>query len=298
MDWRIIMTARMYILTAVCLVFVLTGAAWAQDETPAELRAEIASLREQLAVLEADRAQLIEQIESMKAATAELQRQLDAERARVEELQAALAARPVRPAQEDRPAEPVAEEPTSSEPAPVAEIPPDPLASPASLLRALRESHRQTFPDLSLESRTARETYQRRLQLWLDVVRQSLRGQTRWRITFTEITPDARNRQARARMQVIDPNSGLPIGESFLGTIPSRMLLKMDDRAEAQTWDVTLVLNPNPVVNPERLEAGPFDYPPLIGPMVEFQFDFDWIGMRRVRTASDSTSETEQTPRP
>lgn len=107
---------------------------------------------------------------------------------------------------------------------------------------------------------------------------------------MTEIQPTPRRRDATARFQVIDPVNGLPIGKSFLGTIPSRMLLKIDDPTAPQMWDVTLSLVPQPTINRGRLTAGVFDYPPLIGPMVEFGFDFDWIGMRRVHEPTEPTS--------
>ncbi|MCL4220282.1 MAG: hypothetical protein KJZ65_02820 [Phycisphaerales bacterium] len=298
------MVARIQML-AVLLAAWLGGLAPAQEETPAELRNEIALLREKVALLEAEREQLAENLEAALVENRSLAERLGQTEAKARALEEQLAQRsaapsPVQPEPQRAPTQ-APEQISPAEIAQEAPIPADPLASPASLLRSLRESWERSFAGLSLASDDARAEYQRRLGQWIDSVQRSMHGNTRWRLLISEIRPGPRNRDANARFQVIDPGTGLPIGRSFLGTIPSRMVLKMDDLTGAQLWDVTLTLTPRPKINTSRLSAGPFDYPPLIGPMVEFQFEFDWIGMKRVTEQGAPTPDNPQpegAPRP
>lgn len=298
------MVGRVQVL-AVLLAGWLSGLAPAQEETPAELRNEIALLREKVALLEADREQMSEALEAARVENRSLSERLGQAEAKVRSLEEQLAQRPVAPP----PVQTVPEQAPTQAPEPVrpvevpqeAPIPADPLASPASLLRTLRESWERSFAGLSLESDEARAEYQRRLGQWIDSVQRSMHGNTRWRLLISEIQPGPRNREAAARFQVIDPGTGLPIGKSFQGTIPSRMLLKMDDLTATQMWDVTMTLTAKPKINTSRLSAGAFDYPPLIGPMTEFYFEFDWIGMKRVVEESAPTPDNPQpegVPRP
>lgn len=291
------MTGRFFTLATLMLVAIAGPRATAQDETPAELRREITTLREQVTALESERDGLASQLEAAKARSADLAKQLQEERTRVQQLEQQLAARG------NEPAQPGGEQPTNQRPTvapsgpstpPQADIPADPRASPASLYQALVASYGRTFDGVSLETPTQRAEYERRLNQWIDSVQQSMHGQTRWRLVMTEIQPTGRRRDASARFQVIDPVNGLPIGKSFLGTIPSRMVMKIDDPKAPQIWDVTLSLMPQPTINRDRLTGGVFDYPPLIGPMVEFGFDFDWIGMRRVQEPTEPASANPQ----
>lgn len=291
------MFARIQVLAVLLVAWLSNGPALGQEETPAELRNEIALLRERVSALEAEREQLAEELDAVRIENQALADRVRAAEDRARSLEEQLAKRPSEPAPSGQ--EPTTSPPASEAPKPVetpreAPIPTDPLASPASMLRTLRESWERSFAGLSLETEEARTEYQRRLTQWADSVQRSMHGNTRWRLLITEIQPGARLRDAAARFQVIDPGTGLPIGKSFQGTIPSRMFLKMDSVTEPQLWDVTLTLKPKPTINTNRLSAGAFDYPPLIGPMVEFQFDFDWIGMKRISEASAPTPDNPQ----
>lgn len=291
------MVARIGVLAAL-LVGLMSGLSLGQDETPAELRNEIALLREKVALLESEREQMGEALEAARVENKALAQRAEQAEAMARALEEQLARRttePVQPAPVEKPTTAPVEEPRPGEGLREAPIPVDPLASPASLLRSLRESWERSFAGLSLESEQARAEYERRLGQWADSVQRSMHGNTRWRVLISEIQPGPRNRDATARFRVIDPGTGLPIGKSFLGTIPSRMYLKLDQAAGEQMWDVTLTLTPKPTINTKRLESGAFDYPPLIGPMVEFQFDFDWIGMKRV---GEADAPTPGNPRP
>ncbi|KAA0213122.1 MAG: hypothetical protein DYG94_13255 [Leptolyngbya sp. PLA3] len=298
------MVARIQVLV-VLLAGWLSGLAPAQEETPAELRNEIALLRERVALLEAEREQVAEELEIALAENKALSERLSAAEAKVASLEEQLAQRstqatPVEPAPGQAPA-PTPEQVKPVETPKEAPIPADPLASPASLFRSLRESWERSFAGLSLATEDARAEYQRRLGQWIDTVQRSMHGNTRWRLLISEIQPGLRNRDVTARFQVIDPGTGLPIGKSFQGTIPSRMYLKLDNVIEPQVWDVTLTLTPRPTMNTDRLSSGAFDYPPLIGPMVEFHFDFDWVGMKRVVEPGAPTPDNPQpegTPKP
>ncbi|GAB4384280.1 MAG: hypothetical protein Kow0022_06360 [Phycisphaerales bacterium] len=294
------MNARLLAAALMALLASLSPRATAQDETPAELRNEISTLREQIAVLEDERAKLVEQLESLKAENAELASRLESALKHNRQLEAQLAARPTQaepssPAQPDLSPTPAPQQPTQ------APIPTDPLGSPESLCRALIEAYARAFPVAPASTDSARTDYRRRLQQWIGSITQAYQGQTKWRMVISEIRPRGRDRDAEARFQVIDPNTGLPIGRSFLGVIPARMFLKIDNPDVAQLWDVTLNVTPRLEINPQRLTPGAFNYPPFIGPMVEFHFDMDWVGMRRVTQPDAPTPDRPQpqgTPRP
>lgn len=294
------MNTRSLAAALMALLALLSPHATAQDETPAELRNEISTLREQIAVLEDERARLVEQLESLKAENAELTGRLESALAHNRQLEAQLAARPA-PAEPSSPAQPdPAQTPAPQQPT-QAPIPTDPLGSPESLCRALIEAYARAFPDGAASTASARSDYQRRLQQWIGSITQAYQGQTTWRMVISEIRPRGRGHDADARFQIIDPDTGLPIGRSFLGVVPARMYLKIDNSDVAQLWDVTLNITPRLEINPQRLTAGAFNYPPFIGPMVEFQFDMDWVGMRRVKEPDAPTPdrpEPQGTPRP
>lgn len=269
------------------LVGLLAPLAMAQDASPAELRREIEVLRMQNAEIATERDQLLEQVSAMREQMIAISDKLDDALAQIKDLKSQLAARPEPVQQDPEPTEPE----TIAAPPAQAPIPMDHLASPASLLRALSHAYEVRFPNPALETEQDRRRFETRVRKWTQDVAKTMRGQTKWRVLLTDITPRRRGRETQAMMTVLDPASGLAIGSPFLVEVPSRMALKLGSEKE-QVFDLTLMLVPAPIVNPKRIDRGVFEWPPFVGPMVDFAFDMDWLGLRRYEPGA-ATSELE-----
>ncbi len=272
------------------LVGLLAPLALAQDASPAELRREIEVLREQNAEITAERDQLLEEVIALRDEMISIANKLEAALDEIRELKKLVAAggEPAHVVEEDEP-EP-ATLPAVRTGAP---IPDDHLASPESLLRALVHAYSVRFPNPVLETEQDRKHFETRVRKWTQDVSKTMRGQTKWRVLLTDITPRRRGRETQAMMAVLDPASGLTIGTPFLVEVPSRMALKLGTEKE-QVFDLNLLLVPAPMVNPERLVRGVFEWPPFVGPMVDFAFDVEWMGLRRYQPGA-AGSEAEGT---
>jgi cell division protein FtsB len=270
------------------LVGLLAPLALAQDASPAELRREIEVLREQNAEIAAERDELLEHVTALRDEMISISNKLEVALNEIKELKRLLASK----AEPERVDE---EEVHESAPEVVtprgAPIPNDHLASPESLLRALVHAYGVRFPNPILETDQDRKRFETRVRKWTQDVSKTMRGQTTWRVLLTDITPRRRGRETQAMMAVLDPASGLTIGTPFLVEVPSRMALKLGAEKE-QVYDLSLMLVPSPMVNPKRLVGGVFDWPPYVGPMVDFAFDIEWMGLRRYEPAAE-TSESE-----
>jgi hypothetical protein len=293
LDRRTIPMAHSPFRLALCaLVALLAPLAAAQDTTPAELRREIEQLRTENEHLAAENDELRGRNQSLEAEVASMRQEIDGlERARADadrriaDLERRLSERPTQPGG-TRPAAPTAE------PTPRAEIPEHHLASPASLLNAVRREYESRFPNPQLATDEDVAAYREHLTRWTREVNQSMRGQARWRVRLTDIEQLRPPRGASATMTVLDPASGLPIGDAFRVEVPSRMALKLDE-SESQFFDLTLMLAPTPKINAERRTRGVFEWPPFVGPMVEFAFDIEWQGLKPVASATDQPAEPE-----
>ncbi|MCW5764309.1 MAG: hypothetical protein KIT88_13835, partial [Phycisphaeraceae bacterium] len=169
-----------------------------------------------------------------------------------------------------------------------------PLSSPESMRLALERSHRETFPALDLSSQAATLEYRRKLDQWITSVKRSMRGQTRWRIIVSDVAPKPTDRTLSARIQVVQSDSLIPIGPSFITTIPSRLATRFTPGNPSELWELTLAVAPDPIINERRLEPGPFNHPEWIGPMIEFGFTMDWIGLRKLNPQNPSAPTPEE----
>ncbi len=288
-------TLRIGLILAVGL---LTPIAAAQDSSPAELRREIEDLRAVNETLAAQRDQIMADLTSLKEENQSLKDQLAEAIADIEELTARLRAAPsVVPESESTEQEqPV----TVPETEPSAPVPEDHLASPASLYRALQKSFDEMFPNPVLNTEANKKRYEASVRRWARDMNTKLRGQTRWRVRVEDIAAAAptqsnpRSTDATARMTVLDHETGLPIGRPFPVTVPSKMVSKLGG-GPAFEYELRLLLLPKPVINSRRLEPGVFAWPPFIGPMTEFGFDFEWIGVRPYPKAEKGPVPATQT---
>ncbi len=294
------MTLTRYGWIAATLAF-FAALATAQDASPAELRREIEALRAEVAILTEEREALLANARRLQEETHHLRDALAASESLVASLTEQLnqARRHAKPAEESpstpEPAQTPSQSPAETNPQPPhAQTPLQPLSSPESMRLALERSHRETFPALDLSSELATLEYRRKLDQWITSVKRSMRGQTRWRIIISEVATKAADRTLSARMQVVHWDSFLPIGPSFITTVPSRMANRFTPGNPPELWELTLAVAPEPIINERRLEPGPFNHPEWIGPMIEFSFSMEWVGLRKLNPQNPSAPSPEE----
>lgn len=161
----------------------------------------------------------------------------------------------------------------------VAAIPSDPLASPASLLRELRTRYHAHMLGVSHETEADHRAFAERARSWHRTINRELRGRRTWLVRLDDMEP-VNGRDPVVRMTVFDPETRLPIGEPFDTAFPVRFMDQFERGTKSELWEVTALVVADPELNVERLEPGVFEFPTLVGPMMEFDFELDWIGLR------------------
>lgn len=178
---------------------------------------------------------------------------------------------------------------------PRAEVPQDPYAAPAALLRALRERYEQEFASVPHDTQPAIEAYRRDVQKWIEQVRREMRSRTTWLVRFGDLRQEGRDRLVTA--QVIDEQSGLPIGEPFTTSIDSSTAMKLERGMERfDRWKATVILAADPKFNPERADPGVFEHPPFVGRYVDFGISIDWRYVNGERTREEAEAATGERP--
>lgn len=171
-----------------------------------------------------------------------------------------------------------------------APAPPDPLASPASLLRELRNRYFETMRDVPDASASERAEYKQQVALWCRLTNRELRGRRTWLVELDDLIP-LRGGRAVGRLRVIDEASGLPIAEGVDVEVPRRFIDRVENDPRYDRWLLTAVVIAAPRYNAERATRGVFEYPPFIGPYVDFDFELDWIAVRGWREGQAEPAE-------
>ena len=164
-------------------------------------------------------------------------------------------------------------------PAPMAQTPTDPLASPDSLLRELKSQYRVTMLNVPRETQAERAEFVKQLRLWCRLTNQNLRGKRTWLVKLEDMASLGKNALV-VRMTVLNEANGLPIGEAFDVQFPKRFYEQFKRGSISGKWELTSLVIAKPVFNEKRTERGVFEYPTLVGPMVEFDFELNWQGLR------------------
>lgn len=229
------------------LVAALAVAGTAAAQSESELRRENQRLRTELA---------------------DLRRELDAARVRIAELEQQLGgagAQPVETA-EAAPAETTIDESI-------------PNASPRALLGALERSYEDQMQGIEIgdadgdtSARRDRTVYLRTVERWAKRVNRELRSQFEWHVRL-EGGAEQQSGRFGIMAVAVDPVTGADLGDPFPVTMSKSVAHRLDQMHRRGSADVVVlrgVLIPRVVVNPDRDHAGPFDNPPLIGPLAEF----------------------------
>lgn len=263
----------------IVLVALVPCAAHTQPRTPAELMEENRALRDELERTRSRVAALEAEVDRLLAE----RRGLEGTLARAESLISSIR-RSV--GTTDRP------------PAPqkFAQVPDDPLASPASLMRELQSRYHVEMLGIPRNTEAEREDFIRRVQLWCRLTNENLRGKRTWLVTLDDLAPMGKDAYV-VRMELQDAESSLPIGEPFDVQFPKRFMDQYERGTKSGKWEVTSIVIAKPVFNKDRLSRGVFEYPTMIGPMVEFDFELKWEGLRAWTPEPEEDAEEEAQPK-
>lgn len=271
-------------LTLLIALLVSSTAASAQpiDPSPDQLRREVDRLvkrNDELNIRLSDQSKQIERLTTEKREfTAQIER-LNAEianlKSQITQLQAAKLAEPPKPSQPT----PASAAPTS----PSAPIPDDALASPASMLAALKRSHAEGFKDWPHDSKPEAEAYALAAEDWCERLAKVWRGERTWLVRLSDWRSDE-FAPPSVLIRLIDPGTGLVIGEPFRREIPRKFIERLDRRqrlvdsghAPDLPWVARVFVVARPQFNAERNEVGPYDEPAFIGHQVEFAYELQW----------------------
>lgn len=299
-------------LSRVCVVcaFLLSGAlgarALAQPVAPADLRREIERLQ-------AENLRLATQVQTLTTKLAEAETARDAASRRAEDLaQAVERMRVDLQRRTDQVGEltPRGQTPPTLDPQPAthAPVPEDPMAAPASLLAELQERYQAAFgADAPSGAMTAAQ--RKAIDEWCVEQGRTLRGPVEWRVRLSDLREVRRNERS-VLMTVVDPASGLPIGDTLEVAVPrafadrvARELGVERGPEKAPMWTLVGTLTAAPKLNADRPTPGVFNHPAFVGAFVEFGFDLDWksatvLQMPAAPAAPAATSSTVGAPTP
>ena len=171
-----------------------------------------------------------------------------------------------------------------------AATPADALSSPASLLRELRSRYFETMRDVPDATLAERDEYKQQVALWCRLTNRELRGRRTWLVELNDLIP-LRGGRAVGRLRVIDEASGLPIAEAVDVEVPRLFIDRIENDPRYDRWLLTAVVIAAPRYNDERATRGVFEYPPFVGPYVDFDFELDWISLRGWREGQAEPAE-------
>ena len=267
---------------AVGLALASGGTAFAQ--APVNLRSlmeENTRLTEELRVAR-------ERVEALTAELAELKNERRGLESRVRDAELVLSALRRELAGPQTPIE-------TSEPR--APIPTDALASPASLLRELRAKYYETMRSLPDSTPAEQAAYREQVALWCRLTERELRGKRTWLVEIDDLVPLARDR-AVARLTVIDEQTGLQLGDPSDVAVPPKFVDRIESDTRFERWLLTTIVIATPSYNESRVTRGVFEYPPFVGPYVDFDFELDWVSLRgwqpgQIEPAGDAGEATD-----
>ena len=176
-----------------------------------------------------------------------------------------------------------------------AETPSDALASPDSLLRELRNRYRVEMAGVKLDTDEERAVFTERALRWVRLTNRDLRGKRSWLVELDDLASVGQNGYV-VRMTVLDEASGLPIGEAVDIGFPAKFLERFNRGSRSGRWVITSIVIAKPVFNESRVVPGVFEFPPYVGPMMEFDFELDWYALSAWKPGDPITPPEDDAP--
>jgi hypothetical protein len=155
-----------------------------------------------------------------------------------------------------------------------------PNASPRALLRATRESYTEATSDFEIgdydspTGRRQRAAYLRAVESWAKRIQREMKSSVVWHIRMLPMAEQG-GEVPGLRVRAVDPETDVELGDPFtirLNSAIRRKLATLEQRGPIDVLVLKGVLMPRVIVNQDRMDPGPFNNPPLIGPFAEFRF--------------------------
>jgi hypothetical protein len=203
----------------------------------------------------------------------DMRRELDAARTRIADLERQLQALMRRVG-------PTTGSPVTTQPEQVSIDESVPNASPRALLRATRESYAEATSDFEIgdydspTGRRQRAAYLRAVESWAKRIQREMRSSVVWHIRMLPMAEQGGD-EPGLRVRAVDPETDIELGDPFtirLNSAIRRKLATLEQRGPIDVLVLKGVLMPRVTVNQDRMDPGPFNNPPLIGPFAEFRF--------------------------
>jgi len=170
----------------------------------------------------------------------------------------------------------------------------DPYASPSSLLLELRRRYARELGDVPRATPTQQQRFEQQAERWCEKVRSDIRGRTRWLAVVTDVRVPERG-EPDALIRVLDEFTHRPLGEAVRLPVTRTIADRFESLRRAHelnynrsdpseipglAFSISTLVLAQPVFNPERVDAGVFNYPPIVGQCVEFgmRLDIDSVG--------------------
>ncbi len=192
-----------------------------------------------------------------------------------------------------------------------AEVPRDPLASPASLLLELQRRYQRDLGDLPRQTEPQIENLKRRSEKWAAATNLELRGKSRWLVRFGEIYEISPGKH-EAVATILDDATFAPIGEPLRLDIPGRYVDRIrsmdrarqrdedrDPRSQRGTpgvtrtpptagWELHVSVASDMKFRPDTPDVGLFNAVTLVGSYVEFGMKLEWQGLTEVEIPAEA----------
>ncbi|MEC9373186.1 MAG: hypothetical protein VYC34_05050, partial [Planctomycetota bacterium] len=157
--------------------------------------------------------------------------------------------------------------------APRAEVPDDWTAAPEALYAALVRSYENELGGTARDTEGEKRRYLNDARRWARLHSQRMRETVEWRVRVVEV--EAQGNGAIATLEVIEPGSGLPIGDAFEMELRPREAAKVQEAPDQEMWTMTGVFVAKPTVDEESGEDRVFSARKLIGPFIAFDWEFN-----------------------
>lgn len=156
--------------------------------------------------------------------------------------------------------------------------------SPSALEAALRKAYAEGRENAAVAEGNIEDfkafgpAYQRWLRKWIAGTDRAFRKPVSWTVVLEAAQPTSRT-ESVASIVVWDVKLNEAVGKPFPVTLSTRVIerVRRSMRLNGPTVPLTLsgVYTPRLVMNSDRIDRGPFDNPPFIGPMVELRWSID-----------------------
>lgn len=186
------------------------------------------------------------------------------------------------------------------EPAPppvrVTELPTDPYAAPVSMLAALKRVYVRDMPDVIGAMDRDEKDARARIERWRRRINHDFHKRVSW-LTLVELLPAEGDRTPRrAKVTILEEPTLKAIGGPFRIDLPSRFVARLERPNGPPMWRMMVQFGADLASNPERIAPGAFNTPPLVGPLVEFGYDLELMGLIPAKIEPKPAEPAAQTP--